>query len=40
MASFETEENLQFDLCVVFGDRASGEDHGISIKEPPPGRHY
>ena len=34
MASFETEENLQFDLSVVCGDRSSGEDHGISRKEP------
>ena len=46
MAGFEIEENLQLDLCVVCGDRASGMDDRISRKEPgfqiftPPGRHY
>ena len=34
MAGFEIEENLQLDLCVVCGDRATGKDDGISRKEP------
>ena len=34
MAGFETEDNLQLDLCVVCGDRASGKDDGICRKEP------
>ena len=29
MAGFATEENLQLDLCVVCGDRASGKDERI-----------
>jgi hypothetical protein len=33
MAGFEI-ENLQFNLCVVCGDRASGKDQGICRKDP------
>ena len=34
MAGFETEENLQLDMCLVCGDRASGKEDGICRKGP------